>query len=1065
MLRPVRRATVLCLASILLTGTSLGPVHARSPAEAEDGDRWPQARVVLQLNQFPQFQFAGYYAALWKGYYSEAGLNVEIRPPGNTDADADAPPTPPTEAVATGAAQFGIGASDILLARDRGQDLVILMSVFQNSPAALFVHRDVPFGSLDDLATMRIASLRDSSPDVEISTMLLSQNIDPAALAPLVPMTEPFDVLMGYEFSAPYFLNRMGIDAVIVHPRDYGVNFYGDSLFTTGTLVREQPDLVEAFIEATRQGWDYAMRHPHEIARALAQKRPPPLPQVDALTYNRSQIESILELTGYPVVEMGHVNPDRWKRMNETLRRVGLVSTELDLKAALYSEIVSETREEEALRRTLLGLLAVVGVLALSSGIGALVMREVLRRRARALARSEESYRMLVDNLRDYAILALDSAGRVTSWNRGAERLTGFSRDEVLGQHVSILFPATDAENGLPQREIDQAHQFGRIEVEGMRARRDGTPYWANVVLSALRGEEGEILGYAVVIRDASQRKAQEDRIRFQATLLNRVRSAVIAVNDEGIVTYMNAYAEALFLLPWREAEHRPLRDLGILPEDALTPLALRDRAEQEVTARRRDGQPFPALLLASAALDPAGRSHSALYVIHDLTERKRMEAAVQHSSNLALLGRMSASLVHEISQPMNVIRLTAEGGLLRLASGSADNEDLAQRFRTVSEQAARLFDTIDFMQTFSRRDAGRIDGPPFDVAEAVRKSAEMMVERFEAAGIGLELDLPAGVYTARGRTRQFEQVLLNLLGNALHALRLRADQNDRLVRVRLTVPDSLPAPLTLSVEDNGPGIPASLRDQIFEPFFTTKPPGQGTGLGLSISLGIIRSMDGSMTVGESSDLGGAAFLITLPADSLAPEATGTGKGEFLVATAPAREAPVKQTPAPDDAMPHVLVVDDEDLARREVVAYLAAHGYRVSEAGGGVEALEVVRRCNGRPDDEDDEDDEDEGEEDAPSEAAATSEDDPVSAAPTVPIDAVITDIRMPRGSGTDLIGHLAEDYPQVFTIVMTGQPLHDREDLEDIGSGADRVLRKPVSLSEIDACLRQLLESVELE
>ncbi|MGC2855338.1 ABC transporter substrate-binding protein [Novispirillum sp. DQ9] len=1010
----------------------------------ERQDARPGEKVVLHLRWIPQFQFAGYYAALWKGYYSEAGLDVEIRAP----KEVGGPPDSSIKAVTEGTAEFGVGSADILLARDQGHDLVVLMSIFQSSPSALFVRRDVPFRSLADLTRMKVARLPADASDIEVRAMLLAQEVDPQAVLPAESIETPFDALIGNVVAAPFLLERLGIDTLMVRPRDYGVNFYGDSLFTTADLIRRRPGLVEAFVRATRRGWDYALRHPHEIARGLAGQFPSAAADLDPLAFNRAQIDPVLELTGHPVVEPGHVSADRWQGMNETLLRLGLVSSQLDTTSFLYPEVRVEAERQESLRRTFLGLLAVVGVLAFSGAVGALTMREVLRRRARALARSEESYRLLVDNLRDYAILALDADGRVTSWNRGAERLTGFSRDEVIGQHVSILFPVSDVESGLPQREIEQAHQFGRIEVEGMRARRDGTPFWANVVLSALRGTEGEILGYAVVLRDASQRKAQEDRIRFQATLLNRVRSAVIAVNDEGRVAYMNAYAEALFLLPWREAENRPLRELGLLPEDALTPLALRERAEQEVTARRTDGQSFPALLLASVAPDPEGRAHSALYVIHDLTERKRMEATLQHSSNLALLGRMSASLVHEISQPMNVIRLTAEGGLLRLASNRAEPEDLAHRFRTVSEQAARLFDTIDFMQTFSRRDAGRVDGaagPPFDVAEAVRKAAEMMVERFEAAGIGLEIDLPAGVYTARGRTRQFEQVLLNLMGNALHALRLRGDQANRLVRVRLVPPAVVPGSLTLSVEDNGPGIPQSLRDQVFEPFFTTKPPGQGTGLGLSISLGIIRSMDGSMTVGESADLRGASFVISLPADHVAPEGAAADAGsaktgtETLVVAAPPRPTAEPTSPPPAAALPHVLVVDDEELARREVVDYLSARGYRVSEASGGIEALEIVARCNG--------------------DADGNDGDGPAADGPP-PIDAVITDIRMPRGNGTELIGHLADDYPQVFTIVMTGQPLHDREDLESIGSGADHVLRKPVSLGEIDAKLRQLLE-----
>ncbi|MFA7429422.1 MAG: ABC transporter substrate-binding protein [Rhodospirillaceae bacterium] len=993
--------------------------------------------VTLQLRWSAPFNAAGYYAALWKGFYSGAGLDVTIEPA----TDSAGRVRQPTAEVVSGRAHFGVGAADILIARDKGADLILLGSVFQTSSGTLYVKRDSRFRTLADLRSMTVLREPGSGLDIEFRAMLLAQGIDPDSITYATSMDENFDAMMGYSVSAPFILERRGIDVVEVRPRDYGINFYGDSLFTSAEMVKSDPATVDAFLQATLQGWDYALRHPHEIARSMAAAFPVNPDGLDQLEYLRSQITQVQVLTGHPVVEPGHVNPERWHRMNETLQSLGMVASPLDLSTFIYTQMRQQAARDAALRNIIISVAASLAVLILAAGIGAMLMREILGRRARALARIEESYRLLVDNLRDYAILGLDPSGRVTNWNRGAERITGFSREEVSGRHVSILFPSADVEAGLPDREIEQARQFGRIEVEGMRARRDGSSYWANVVLSALRREDGAILGFALVIRDASQRKAQEDRIRFQAALLNRVRSAVIAINSEGRVSYMNAYAEALFLLPWRDADNRPLTELAILPEDATTPRGMIERGEQEVTAHRRDGTAFPALLLASVTPDPAGNERSAVYVIHDLTERKKLEATLQHSSNLALLGRMSASLVHEISQPMNVIRLTAEGGLLRLAATPLDTANLAQRFRTVSEQAARLFDTIDFMQTFSRRDAGRIDGtpgPPFDMALAIRNASEMMAERFEAAGIGLELDLPHAVCTARGRSRQFEQVLLNLLGNALHALRLRADQAERRVRVRLDVPETLPGELCLSVEDNGPGIPASLHDQVFEPFYTTKPPGQGTGLGLPISLGIVRSMDGSMEIGESDDLGGAAFVIRLPADHVemlegAPAGNASVEGQAVrddkMLVAP--RAPHAAKPRASAALPHVLVVDDEELARREVADYLGAHGFHVSQAAGGIEALEIVQRCNG----------------DTPSPQEGP------------PIDAVITDIRMPRGNGKELIAHLAEHYPQVFIIVMTGQPLSDREDLEDFDSGADHVLRKPVSLNEIDSCLRTML------
>lgn len=1028
----VLRGPATVLVGLLLLFFLSAPDSARAESSQAREALRP---VVLQLRWVPQFQFAGYYAALWQGYYADEGLDVRIRPA----LDSRGEILQPTEEVARGRADFGVGATDILTARDGGADLVVLASIFQHSAAALYVRQGVTDSILETLPALTIRRRPGSLLDVEFQILVAAAGFDPHVIAYPPYAADDFlegvDGYMGDDLTAPLMLREAGITADVLRSRDLGIDFYGDTLFTRGDLIAHDLSVVEAFTRASLRGWDYALRNPEEIAEQLRQRFPEP--QADGRLDGRNtfQIPRVIDLTDWTTTDLGTTSASRWQAMHDALLRFGVVSGDLDATQFVYDLPRIDMEQNRRLRDTLLAGIAVLSILLLSAAAGAWLMHRTMSQRGRTLHLTEESYRLLIDSVRDYAIYALDLDGRVASWSEAAERLSGYGRDEVLNRPFSMFYMPADVTAGVPQRELEAAAALGRAESEGWRVRKDGSRFWANAVLSALRGSDGTLRGYVRVVRDISGRRANEERIRFQAAVLNRVRNAVIATDANGCVVYMNAYAEALFLTPWRDAENRALSALGILPADTAQARLESDRIEREVTARRRDGTTFPALCVSSTSPDPDGTGHSAVYVIHDLTERKRMEAALRHSSNLALLGRMSASLVHEISQPMNVIRLTADGGLMRLDRGQVDGEDLARRLRTISDQAARLFDTIDFMQTFSRADTGIGTGAELgevDVTACAHNAAGNVAETYARAGVHLDLDVPAAPIHCKGRRRQLEQVLVNLLSNALHAV---TGSKDRTTpgRVLLVVapPDETPGVVRIRVEDDGPGVPQELRETIFQPFYTTKPAGEGTGLGLAISLGIMRAMGGVLDAGESERLGGACFEARLPAAEAPVGPSG-------------HEAPPPLPPPPDpevaDGLGHILVVDDEPLARHGVADFLRNEGWLISEADGGRAAADILAQCNG-----------DGGPGSGPGDG------------PLPPVDAVVTDIRMPGGSGTELIERILADYPQVFTIVMTGQPLHDRENLETIGSGADIVLRKPISLQELHEHLCGLLQPVD--
>ncbi|GAB3117126.1 PAS domain S-box protein [Novispirillum itersonii] len=1027
--RPIRSA-LLCLLLVVTAG--LPPGYAAT----EDSSTLP--KVVIQLRGVPQFQFAGYYAALWQGYYADEGLQVELRPGFTPDGRS----VSTTAAVASGRAQFGIGSSDILVARDQGSDLVILNSFLQWSPFALYLNPALPETSLRSLREMRFHDPDLSAQWHEALALGLSMLILPHELTitdrSAFTGFQTSDALLGSVLSTPWVLSDQGIPYREVRPRDYGVEFPGDTLFTSRSLVDRDPALVERIMRASVKGWTYALSHSDEIAGRLAEEFPNAFGRASAVTINRSQIEKVKALTGWPLVKVGDINPARWQAVQETMRRLNLVHTPLDLDDFAFDSVRLEQDRAKRLRHGLTLGIAILSILLFSAGTGAWLMRRALLQRQSALTQAEDRYRQVLDSVPDHAIFAMDAAGIITNWNDGAHRLLGYSRAAVLGRPVAEVVRGLDLLGGdlVPPALSSGLHLVPeRSSGQGWLMRADGSRFWGEWVLSPVTpqnpddADPQQLPGYVQVIRDISARKRSEDRIRFQAGVLDQASSAIVATDIVGRIVYLNAMARRVFLIGDGVAIGRRLEELGILPR--LTPPDRPGQPEQrEVTAHRPDGVEFPALV-TSATIDEAHTGDRYIvHLVHDLTERKALEAEVQHSANLALLGKMSASLAHEINQPLNVIRLSAEGCLLRLDQGRLDPTELTERLKIISSTAAGLFDTIDFMQVFARRERTAdlpVPTVTFDLWHSVDAAIATVSEEYRRSGIRLEVDrheLPA---LGHGRPRQVEQALVNLLTNALHAVADRPADTPRRVQVAVNAPlppfpRHTPRSLTISVADSGPGIPPAVREQVFEPFYTTKAAGKGTGLGLAISRDILRAMDGDLHALSSPDLGGACMVLEIPP---APCHDATSDDLHHITDGPGASLP-------GQPHGHVLVVDDEPLARTEIADGLRHSGWLVSTAHGGHPAIALLEQAHGdgnRP------------------------------ALP--PIDIVVTDIHMPEGSGVELAERIAEDYPQVFVIVMTGQPQRGSADLEGLGADVDLVMRKPISLRELDVRLHSLMET----
>lgn len=379
-------------------------------------------KVTLQLRWDHQFQFAGYYAALWQGYYRNAGLDVEIR----SAITPDQKILKAVQEVASGRADFGIGAADILVARDHGHPLVLVATIFQKSAARFYAREKTGLDSPAALPRLRVARNVNDLIDVELQAMLRAEGIDPGRVTPYPH--EPgmahlldgrVDVIPGYETSIPYYAWRAGVKVIGLSPSSYGINCYGDSLFTRRALAENRPEMISRFRAASLKGWRYALEHPREIADRITREFTRQDKIDDVRAFNRFQAEKLPGLILYPIVALGHTNPERWKKMHDLLRASGIVKGELDPAEFIYDPEEQERYRQDTVRKTILWVLAVLGLAAAVSLLWILKLSRMIRQRDQALRErkaSEERYRALFE-YNPIETVVVDQEGRITAFN------------------------------------------------------------------------------------------------------------------------------------------------------------------------------------------------------------------------------------------------------------------------------------------------------------------------------------------------------------------------------------------------------------------------------------------------------------------------------------------------------------------------------------------------------------------------------------------------------------------------------------------------------------------------
>jgi len=685
---------------------------------------------------------------------------------------------------------------------------------------------------------------------------------------------------------------------------------------------------------------------------------------------------------------------------------------------------------------------------ALNEAVERLDTQVTERRRAElAMQTSEARLRAILDGS-PAAITMKDREGRYLALNNTYAKWANTDTNSVLWRTFDeFADPAVAKRIAAADEHVFTTGEPDIIDIAFLWP--DGNTRQTLIYKTPVRKKTGEVEGVATTALDITERKQAEQKIReFNEKLEGLVAERTEAL-DASERRFRHALEEAPIAIALVDLEGRRfkvnqamanflgytideltgsrLTDTIVYPEDLERGAAFRkqlldgeiDRFRNETRYRHKKGhivwgEVNVGLVRVSATIP----LHFIIHVV-DITERKqaevqRQEAEAQliQADKLATLGTLAAGTAHELSQPLNIIRLISDSATMgldeNLPTVPVGHDDL----RVITEQVGRMAQIIDQMNVFSRKDD--VSAGIFSPASAVRRVVSLIEKQFAAGGVTLSCDIQEPCGAVAGLDGQLGQVILNLLTNARDAVTGRAvtegDSFEGRINLQVTT-DEIGGQVFISVMDNGGGVDAEVFKNLFDPFFTTKEVGLGTGLGLSVSHSIIEGMGGSVVAANVP--GGACFQVTLPCVDQKPAAA-----EAAVIDLPV--TPAVPVAAPEGSKCSVMIVDDEEQAILVLARTMRRRGYEVITAGNGVEALAAFQ---------------------------------------AQPTDVVITDIQMPQMDGETLIGHLREISPDLPIFVTTGKMFAENESTDVVNAPGVHLIKKPIDLSEVTKMIDEIM------